>query len=114
MKKHYTIEEIRKYILSQDSLGDVLCNLNDTEILYANRKTAREWLTDIESALEIQSPNDIWEDYFSSNGYYSRIEQLEDFHCYFILQNMKYDDDDIRGLISSLKKYIEEYEQDNW
>jgi hypothetical protein len=32
MKAEFTIEEIRKYILSQDSLGDVLYNLKAENI----------------------------------------------------------------------------------
>lgn len=34
--KKYTIEEIRNYILSQDSLGDVLYNLSEENIDKAN------------------------------------------------------------------------------
>ena len=36
MQNTFTIEEIRKYILSQDSLGDVLYNLSGSKILEAN------------------------------------------------------------------------------
>jgi hypothetical protein len=36
MQNTFTIEEIRKYILSQDSLGDVLHNLSVSKILEAN------------------------------------------------------------------------------
>jgi hypothetical protein len=36
MKNTFTIDEIRKYILSQDSLGDVLYNLSVSKILEAN------------------------------------------------------------------------------
>lgn len=36
MQNTFTIDEIRKYILSQDSLGDVLYNLNSSKILEAN------------------------------------------------------------------------------
>jgi hypothetical protein len=36
MQNTFTIEEIRKYILSQDSLGDVLYNLSVSKILQAN------------------------------------------------------------------------------
>jgi hypothetical protein len=36
MQNTFTIEEIRKYILSQDSLGDVLYNLSVSKILEAN------------------------------------------------------------------------------
>ena len=32
----FNIEQIRKYIISQDSLGDVLYNLSDESILEAN------------------------------------------------------------------------------
>lgn len=35
--KKYTIEEIRNYILSQDSLGDVLYNLKEENIDKANK-----------------------------------------------------------------------------
>lgn len=36
MENKYTIEEIRNYILSQESLGDVLYNLKDKNIKDAN------------------------------------------------------------------------------
>lgn len=36
--KTYTVEQIRKYILSQDSLGDVLYNLNEAKIDAANEE----------------------------------------------------------------------------
>jgi len=36
MQNTFTIPEIRKYILSQDSLGDVLYNLSVSKILEAN------------------------------------------------------------------------------
>lgn len=34
--KKYTIEEIEKYILSQDSMGDILYNLSEENIDEAN------------------------------------------------------------------------------
>jgi hypothetical protein len=36
MQNTFTIDEIRKYILSQDSLGDVLYNLKAEKIIEAN------------------------------------------------------------------------------
>ena len=36
MQNTFTIDEIRKYILSQDSLGDVLYNLSSSKIFEAN------------------------------------------------------------------------------
>lgn len=36
MSKTFTIEEIRKYILSQDSMGDILYNLKEENIIQAN------------------------------------------------------------------------------
>jgi len=36
MQNTFNIDEIRKYILSQDSLGDVLYNLSVSKILEAN------------------------------------------------------------------------------
>jgi hypothetical protein len=38
----FTIEEIRKYILSQDSLGDVLYNLKEEKIIEANESEEDE------------------------------------------------------------------------
>ena len=35
MQTTFTIEEIKKYIISQDSLGDVLYNLNEKKIIEA-------------------------------------------------------------------------------
>ncbi len=37
MQTTFTIEEIRNYILSQDSLGDVMYNLKAEKIIEANR-----------------------------------------------------------------------------
>ena len=37
MQNTFTIEEIRKYILLQDSLGDVLYNLKEENIIDANK-----------------------------------------------------------------------------
>ena len=42
MQNTFTIEEIRKYILSQDSLGDVLYNLSVSKILEANQTEEEE------------------------------------------------------------------------
>lgn len=42
MQNTFTIEEIRKYILSQDSLGDVLYNLSVSKILEANEPEEEE------------------------------------------------------------------------
>ena len=36
MQNTFTIDEIRNYILSQDSLGDVLYNLSSSKIFEAN------------------------------------------------------------------------------
>jgi hypothetical protein len=36
MTRTFTIEEIRKYILSQDSMGDILYNLKEENIIQAN------------------------------------------------------------------------------
>ena len=36
MQHTFTIDEIRKYILSQDSIGDILYNLSVSKILEAN------------------------------------------------------------------------------
>jgi len=42
MRNTFTIDEIRKYILSQDSLGDVLYNLSSSKILEANEPEEEE------------------------------------------------------------------------
>ena len=42
MQNTFTIDEIRKYILSQDSLGDVLYNLSSSKILEANESEEEE------------------------------------------------------------------------
>lgn len=39
----FTIDEIRKYILSQDSLGDVLYNLSSSKIIEANEPEEVDW-----------------------------------------------------------------------
>lgn len=40
--KRYTVEEIRKYILSQDSMGDILYFLNEENIDKANEPNEDE------------------------------------------------------------------------
>jgi hypothetical protein len=42
MQNTFTIDEIRKYILSQDSLGDVLYNLKASKIIEANEPEDEE------------------------------------------------------------------------
>ena len=42
MRNTFTIDEIRKYILSQDNLGDVLYNLSVSKILVANQPEEEE------------------------------------------------------------------------
>ena len=42
MRNTFNIDEIRKYILSQDSLGDVLYNLSVSKILEANEPEEEE------------------------------------------------------------------------
>jgi hypothetical protein len=42
MRETFTIDEIRKYILSQDSLGDVLYNLSSSKIFEANEPKDNE------------------------------------------------------------------------
>jgi hypothetical protein len=42
MQNTFTIDEIRKYILSQDSLGDVLYNLSASKIIEANEEEEDE------------------------------------------------------------------------
>ena len=42
MRNTFTIDEIRKYILSQDNLGDVLYNLSVSKILEANEPEEEE------------------------------------------------------------------------
>jgi hypothetical protein len=42
MQNTFNIDEIRKYILSQDSLGDVLYNLSSSKILEANEPEEEE------------------------------------------------------------------------
>ena len=42
MRQTFNIDEIRKYILSQDSLGDVLYNLSVSKILEANEPEEEE------------------------------------------------------------------------
>ena len=42
MQNTFTIDEIREYILSQDSLGDVLYNLSVSKIIEANELKEEE------------------------------------------------------------------------
>ena len=42
MSRTFTIDEIKNYILSQDSLGDVLYNLTEEKIIKANELKEEE------------------------------------------------------------------------
>ena len=42
MQNTFTIDEIRKYILSQDSIGDILYNLSVSKTLEANEPEEEE------------------------------------------------------------------------
>jgi len=42
MQNTFTIEEIRNYILSQDSMGDILYNLKAEKIIDANNPEEEE------------------------------------------------------------------------
>ena len=42
MVRTFTIEEIKKYILSQDSMGDIIYNLNEEKIIKANQPDEEE------------------------------------------------------------------------
>lgn len=42
MQNTFTVEEIRKYVLSQDSMGDVLYNLSAEKIIRANQPEVYE------------------------------------------------------------------------
>jgi hypothetical protein len=46
MKDKFTIQEIKNYIMSQDSLGDVMYNLNAEKIIEANHVDTLESLKD--------------------------------------------------------------------
>jgi len=48
MRNTFTIDEIRKYILSQDSLGDVLHNLSVSKILEANEDDEDDYIINYE------------------------------------------------------------------
>lgn len=45
-KTEFTVEQIKTYILSQDSMGDILYNLNVENIRKANTPTPDEWEDD--------------------------------------------------------------------
>lgn len=59
MEAVFTIEQIKNYILSQDSLGDVLYNLNEKNVLKANCSTIEE--EDLLDGLPYPG-HEIWED----------------------------------------------------
>jgi len=46
MQEKFTIEEIKNYILSKDSLGDVMYNLKAENIIAANSTDLKTWFTD--------------------------------------------------------------------
>jgi hypothetical protein len=59
MGRKYTIQEIKNYILKQDSLGDVLYNLNHDKIMEANQLEEIEEFSDemIDSQGNMLRPN---------------------------------------------------------
>lgn len=46
MQEKFTIEEIKNYIKSQDSIGDVMYNLKAENIIAANTNNFKTWFTD--------------------------------------------------------------------
>lgn len=72
-KQKFTVEEILKYIYSQDSFGDVAFNCNAEQIKKANEpilKTSKEWNS--EDIFIVLDP-DGWD---RSNFKYSWFEEL--------------------------------------
>jgi len=65
-EEKFTIEEIKKYILSQDSLGDVMYNLNAQNIIKANIK-------------EKELRNDVIEDDFKVDDKIGLIQSMENY-----------------------------------
>lgn len=60
--KKYTIEEIKNYILSQDSLGDVLYNLSEENIDKANEdKKSNSDILDEYEWKNSQSRTNLWD-----------------------------------------------------
>ena len=53
--KKYTIEEIRNYILSQDSLGDVLYNLSEENIDKVNDVKFKDYSEDEDNYIDLDS-----------------------------------------------------------
>lgn len=51
--KKFTIEEIKKYIESQDSMGDMLYNLSEDNIIEANKPNGSELKTFLEDHIDI-------------------------------------------------------------
>lgn len=64
MKTTFTIDEIKKYILSQDSLGDVLYNLSAESIINANTSKQKngKWDVDDEDDFGDDIDNDFSDD----------------------------------------------------
>jgi hypothetical protein len=62
MQNTFTIEEIRKYILSQDSMGDILYNLSVSKILEANEPEEDEVDWDILDEIDDEDDDDDDED----------------------------------------------------
>ena len=89
MEKKFTNEEIRNYINSQDSMGDIAYNLSEENIIKANLNIYQE------------------------NGYDNRYDYLkslaDDYDIpYMIVKeaaDMLGEDEDFDGLISSLEDY---------
>ena len=62
MQNTFTVDEIRKYILSQDSLGDILYNLSVSKILEANEPEEDEVDWDILDEIDDEDDDDDDED----------------------------------------------------
>jgi len=62
MKTSFTIDEIKKYILSQDSLGDVLYNLSAESIINANTSKQKNGKWDVDDEDDFDIDNDFSDD----------------------------------------------------
>lgn len=61
-KTTFTIDEIKKYILSQDSLGDVLYNLSAESIINANTVKQKNGSWDVDDTDEFGDDDGLFDD----------------------------------------------------
>lgn len=110
----FTIEEFKKYLESQESLGDIHNNLNAANIRKANNiNTGLSLLTLVKQTKNTLTVKESWVACFQGiHSYYNQAIKMVDYTCYdsvapsdITIQNMEAD---INNFIDDLEAYVNE------